>query len=99
MPETACPPRCSRTWLRRALQLVLTVSAFTVAAAELLLDGYPDIDGPGAARLTEKGRGPGPTPLAHPLSAARPEAVRRYDPEPVSIGWTNRYDMRGGRGC
>ncbi|WP_314241544.1 hypothetical protein [Streptomyces sp. DSM 40907] len=62
------------------------------AAAELLLDGYLDIDGAGAARLTEEGREPGRTPPAHPLPAALLEAVRRYDPEPVSIGWINRYD-------
>lgn len=62
------------------------------AAAELLLDGYLDIDGPGAARLTEEGREPGRTPPAHPLPAALLEAVRRYDPEPVSIGWIDRYD-------
>ncbi|MFJ6479051.1 MULTISPECIES: GNAT family N-acetyltransferase [unclassified Streptomyces] len=43
------------------LQLVLAVSAFTAAAAELLLDGYLDIDGAGAARLTEEGRGPAAT--------------------------------------
>ncbi|GGS12716.1 hypothetical protein Snoj_37870 [Streptomyces nojiriensis] len=62
------------------------------AAAELLLGGYLDIDGPGAARLTEEGREPGRPPPAHPLPAALLEAVRRYDPEPVSIGWINRYD-------
>ncbi|MFF4444049.1 hypothetical protein [Streptomyces sp. NPDC001502] len=62
------------------------------AAAELLLGGYLDIDGAGAARLTEEGREPGRTPPAHPLPAALLEAVRRYDPEPVSIGWIDRYD-------
>ncbi|MGZ9929092.1 hypothetical protein ACXNSR_04300 [Streptomyces sp. NC-S4] len=62
------------------------------AAAELLLAGYLEIDGTGAARLTEEGRGRGRTPPAHPLPAALLEAVRRYDPEPVSIGWIDRYD-------
>lgn len=62
------------------------------AAAELLLGGYLDIDGEGVARLTEAGRDPGRTPPGHPLPAALLEAVRRYDPEPVSIGCIGRYD-------
>ncbi|MER5414764.1 hypothetical protein [Streptomyces virginiae] len=62
------------------------------AAAELLLGGYLDIDGEGAARLTEAGRDPGRTPPGHPLPAALLDAVRRYDPEPVSIGCIDRYD-------
>ncbi|MGW3324532.1 hypothetical protein [Streptomyces virginiae] len=62
------------------------------AAAELLLGGYLDIDGEGAARLTEAGRDPARTPPGHPLPAALLEAVRRYDPEPVSIGCIGRYD-------
>ncbi|MFF4420767.1 hypothetical protein ACFY04_08255 [Streptomyces sp. NPDC001549] len=47
------------------------------AAAELLLDGYLDIDGAGAARLTEEGREPGRTPPAHPLPP--PGRGRRLD--------------------
>ncbi|MEV7563251.1 hypothetical protein [Streptomyces sp. NPDC089795] len=62
------------------------------AAAELLLGGYLDIDAEGAARLTEEGRDPGRPPPAHPLPAALLDAVRRYDPEPVSIGRVVRYD-------
>ncbi|MCX4960906.1 hypothetical protein [Streptomyces virginiae] len=62
------------------------------AAAELLLGGYLDIDGEGAARLTAAGRDPCRTPPGHPLPAALLEAVRRYDPEPVSIGCIGRYD-------
>ncbi|WP_030722880.1 hypothetical protein [Streptomyces sp. NRRL S-237] len=45
------------------------------AAAELLLGGYLDIDGEGAARLTDEGRDPGRTPPGHPLPAALLEAV------------------------
>lgn len=62
------------------------------AAAELLLGGYLDIDGEGAARLTDAGRDPARTPPGHPLPAALLEAVRRHDPEPVSIGCIGRYD-------
>ncbi|MFI8276981.1 hypothetical protein ACIGBH_19135 [Streptomyces sp. NPDC085929] len=61
------------------------------AAAELVLGRYLRIDGEGAAFLTEEGRDPARTP-AHPLPAALLEAVRRHDPEPVSIGWIDRYD-------
>ncbi|MCX5408395.1 hypothetical protein OHA37_31585 [Streptomyces sp. NBC_00335] len=61
------------------------------AAAELLLDGYLGIDGEGAVLLTEAGRDPARTP-SHPLPAALLEAVRRHDPEPVSIGWIDRND-------
>ncbi|MGW1490555.1 hypothetical protein [Streptomyces sp. NPDC002402] len=65
--------------------------ATEAAAAELLLGGYLDIDGEGAALLTEAGRAPGRTPV-HPLPAALLEAVRRHDPEPVSIGWIDWCD-------
>ncbi|MFJ6051104.1 hypothetical protein [Streptomyces sp. NPDC092307] len=65
--------------------------ATEAAAAELLLDGYLRIDGEGAAFLTEEGRHPGRTP-AHPLPAALLEALRRHDPEPVSLGWIDRRD-------
>ncbi|MFF9915385.1 hypothetical protein [Streptomyces sp. NPDC013457] len=65
--------------------------ATEAAAAELLLGGYVDIDGEGAARLTEAGRDPGRAP-AHRLPAALLEAVRRHDPEPVSIGWIDWCD-------
>ncbi|MCX4584225.1 hypothetical protein [Streptomyces sp. NBC_01481] len=65
--------------------------ATEAAAAELLLGGYLDIDGEGAALLTEAGRAPG-RPPAHPLPAALLEAVRRHDPEPVSIGWIDGCD-------
>ncbi|WP_030963273.1 hypothetical protein [Streptomyces sp. NRRL S-378] len=65
---------------------VLRNEATEAAAAELVLDGYLRIDGEGAAFLTEQGRDPACTP-AHPLPAALLEAVRRHDPEPVSIGW------------
>ncbi|MFD9031080.1 hypothetical protein ACFVZW_08025 [Streptomyces sp. NPDC059567] len=61
------------------------------AAAELLLGGYLDIDEEGVAHLTEAGRDPGRTPV-HPLPAALLEAVRRHDPEPVSIGWIDWCD-------
>ncbi|MFE5484449.1 hypothetical protein [Streptomyces sp. NPDC056527] len=61
------------------------------AAAELLLDGYLDIDEAGAVLLTEAGRDPRRTPT-HPLPAALLEAVRRHDPEPVSIGWIDWSD-------
>ncbi|MFE9563797.1 hypothetical protein ACFYM0_22125 [Streptomyces sp. NPDC006487] len=61
------------------------------AAAELLLDGCLDIDAKGAVLLTEAGRDPARAP-AHPLPAALLEAVRRHDPEPVSIGWIERHD-------
>ncbi|MFB7368390.1 hypothetical protein ACFC0D_00850 [Streptomyces sp. NPDC056222] len=62
------------------------------AAAELLLCGYLDIDEDGAAFLTEAGRDPGRTP-AQTLPAALLEAVRRHDPEPVSIGWIDWSDV------
>ncbi|MFE5934974.1 hypothetical protein ACFQ69_06305 [Streptomyces sp. NPDC056470] len=65
--------------------------ATEAAAAELLLGGYLDIDGEGAALLTEAGRDPGRVP-AHTLPAALLEAVRRHDPEPVSIGWIGWCD-------
>ncbi|GGV99056.1 hypothetical protein GCM10010230_24200 [Streptomyces narbonensis] len=61
------------------------------AAAELLLGGYLDIDGEGAVLLTEAGRTRGRTPV-HPVPAALLEAVRRHDPEPVSIGWVDCHD-------
>ncbi|CAM5554261.1 hypothetical protein [Streptomyces avidinii] len=56
------------------------------AAAELMLGGYLEIDGEGAARLTEAGREAGRIPV-EAAPAALLEAVRRHDPEPVSIGW------------
>ncbi|WP_328940601.1 hypothetical protein OG259_02175 [Streptomyces sp. NBC_00250] len=65
--------------------------ATEAAAAELLLGGYLDIDGEGAALLAEAGRDPGRTPV-HPLPAALLDAVRRHDPEPVSIGWIDWHD-------
>ncbi|MGW6707512.1 hypothetical protein ACWGDE_21845 [Streptomyces sp. NPDC054956] len=68
------------------------------AAAELLLGGYLDIDGEGAVLLTEAGRDPGRTP-AHPVPAALLEAVRRHDPEPVSVGWIDRVDEEYGILC
>ncbi|MFI7355639.1 hypothetical protein ACIBTP_16995 [Streptomyces avidinii] len=61
------------------------------AAAELMRDGYLDIDGEGAALLTEAGRDPGRSPV-DAVPAALLEAVRRHDPEPVSIGWIDSYD-------
>ncbi|WP_407839977.1 hypothetical protein ACE1OC_32435 [Streptomyces sp. DSM 116496] len=61
------------------------------AAAELLRGGRLDIDAEGAVLLTEAGRGPGPIP-AHPVPAGLLEALRRHDPEPVSIGWIERHD-------
>ncbi|THA80662.1 hypothetical protein [Streptomyces sp. A0592] len=61
------------------------------AAAELVLDGYLRIDEEGAAFLTGQGRDPARTP-AHPMPAALLEAVRRHDPEPVSIGWIDWCD-------
>ncbi|MCX4630844.1 hypothetical protein [Streptomyces sp. NBC_01443] len=70
---------------------LLRNEATEAAAAELVLDGYLRIDGEGAAFLTEEGRDPARTP-AHPLPAALLEAVRRHDPEPVSIGWIDRCD-------
>ncbi|MFE9483577.1 hypothetical protein ACFYNM_33885 [Streptomyces spororaveus] len=109
-----------RTLVRReTLRLVASVrlepyhaallrnEATASAAAELLLAGYLRIDAEGAAFLTEEGRDPGRTP-AHPLPAALLEAVRRHDPEPVSIGWIDRCDeayaarrgaYAGGRGA
>ncbi|MFJ3726173.1 hypothetical protein ACIPYQ_26905 [Streptomyces sp. NPDC090045] len=88
---------------REILRLVATVEpepyhaalwrseATEAAAAELVLGGHLRIDGEGAAFLTEEGRDPARTP-AHPLPATLLEAVRRHDPEPVSIGWIDRYD-------
>ncbi|MGW2274771.1 hypothetical protein [Streptomyces yangpuensis] len=70
---------------------VLRNEAAEAATAELVLDGYLRIDGEGAAFLTEQGRDPARRP-AHPLPAALLEAVRRHDPEPVSIGWIHWYD-------
>ncbi|MFG2336757.1 hypothetical protein [Streptomyces yangpuensis] len=61
------------------------------AAAELVLDGYLRIDEEGAAFLAEQGRDPARTP-AHPLPAALLDAVRRHDPEPVSMGWIDWND-------
>ncbi|MGW6983205.1 hypothetical protein ACWGE1_27850 [Streptomyces sp. NPDC054932] len=69
----------------------LRSEATDAAAAELLLGGYLDIDEEGAAYLTEAGRDPARTPV-RPLPAALLEAVRRHDPEPVSIGWIDRSD-------
>jgi hypothetical protein len=43
------------------------------------------------ALLTDAGRDPHRTPV-HPLPAALLEAVRRHDPEPVSIGWVDCFD-------
>ncbi|MEU9164039.1 hypothetical protein AB0D29_27675 [Streptomyces sp. NPDC048424] len=88
---------------REILRLVATVDpepyhaallrneATEAAAAELLLDGCLRIDGEGAAFLTEEGRDPARTPV-HPLPAALLDAVRRHDPEPVSIGWIDWCD-------
>ncbi|MBZ9594937.1 hypothetical protein K7B06_07500 [Streptomyces erythrochromogenes] len=70
---------------------VLRGEATEAAAAELVLGGYLRIDGEGAAFLTEHGRDPARTPV-HPLPAALLEAVRRHDPEPVSIGWIHWWD-------
>ncbi|MEU7070134.1 hypothetical protein AB0B30_03735 [Streptomyces narbonensis] len=69
----------------------LKSGATEAAAAELLLGGYLDIDGEGAVLLTERGRAFGRTPV-HPVPAALLEAVRRHDPEPVSMGWIDCYD-------
>ncbi|KOU94519.1 MULTISPECIES: hypothetical protein [unclassified Streptomyces] len=65
---------------------LLRNEATEAAAAELVLAGHLRIDDEGAAFLTEQGRDPARAP-AHPLPAALLEAVRRHDPEPVSIGW------------
>ncbi|MFF2785870.1 hypothetical protein ACFVT6_03720 [Streptomyces sp. NPDC058049] len=46
------------------------------AAAELLLGGCLDIDGDGAARLTEEGREPGRTPPAPPAASRRSGSPR-----------------------
>ncbi|MFF9981367.1 hypothetical protein [Streptomyces erythrochromogenes] len=70
---------------------LLRQEATEAAAAELVLDGYLRIDEEGAAFLTGQGRDPARAP-AHPLPAALLEAVRRHDPEPVSIGWIDGYD-------
>ncbi|MFJ7587806.1 hypothetical protein ACIQZO_10530 [Streptomyces sp. NPDC097617] len=69
----------------------LTYEKTGAAAAELMLGGYLDIDAAGAVRLTEAGRDPGRTPV-EAVPAALLEAVRRYDPEPVSLGWIDTYD-------
>ncbi|MEU7113016.1 hypothetical protein [Streptomyces sp. NPDC046182] len=65
------------------------------AAAELMLGGYLDIDEEGAALLTEAGRDSGRVP-DRTLPAALLEAVRRHDPEPVSIGWIDWCDEEYG---
>ncbi|MFJ9597223.1 hypothetical protein ACIRS3_31340 [Streptomyces virginiae] len=65
---------------------LLRNEATEAAAAELVLAGHLRIDDEGAAFLTGQGRDPARAP-AHPLPAALLEAVRRHDPEPVSIGW------------
>lgn len=65
------------------------------AAAELLLGGYLDIGGEGAVRLTEAGRDAERAP-GHPLPAALLDALRRHGPEPVPIGWIDRYDEEYG---
>ncbi|MFJ6482658.1 MULTISPECIES: hypothetical protein [unclassified Streptomyces] len=70
---------------------LLRQEATEAAAAELVLAGYLRIDEEGAAFLTEQGREPARAP-AHPLPAALLEAVRRHDPEPVSVGWIDRSD-------
>ncbi|MGW6616013.1 hypothetical protein ACWGA0_21540 [Streptomyces erythrochromogenes] len=70
---------------------LLRQEATGAAAAELVLGGYLRIDEEGAAFLTEQGRDPARTP-AHPMPAALLEAVRRHDPEPVSIGWIDWCD-------
>ncbi|MFJ1563252.1 hypothetical protein ACIOG8_03320 [Streptomyces erythrochromogenes] len=70
---------------------LLRQEATEAAAAELVLGGYLRIDEEGAAFLTEQGRDPARTP-AHPMPAALLEAVRRHDPEPVSIGWIDWCD-------
>ncbi|WP_374773182.1 hypothetical protein OG756_08865 [Streptomyces sp. NBC_01310] len=70
---------------------LLRHEATEAAAAELVLGGYLRIDEEGAAFLTEQGRDPARTP-AHPMPAALLEAVRRHDPEPVSIGWIDCWD-------
>ncbi|WP_030294433.1 hypothetical protein [Streptomyces katrae] len=71
---------------------LLRNEATEAAAAELVLGGYLRIDGEGAAFLTEEGRDPAGAP-AHPLPAALLEAVRRHDPEPVSLGWIDWCDQ------
>ncbi|WP_030770513.1 hypothetical protein [Streptomyces sp. NRRL F-2664] len=88
---------------RRTLRLVAAVEpepyhaalrrneATEAAAAELVLAGYLRIDDEGAAFLTGQGRDPARAP-AHPVPAALLDAVRRHDPEPVSIGWIDRGD-------
>ncbi|MFE6837502.1 hypothetical protein ACFVFI_22080 [Streptomyces sp. NPDC057705] len=70
---------------------LLRQEATEAAAAELVLGGYLRIDEEGAAFLTEQGRDPARAP-AHPMPAALLEAVRRHDPEPVSIGWIDWCD-------
>ncbi|MFJ3924308.1 hypothetical protein [Streptomyces sp. NPDC090022] len=75
---------------------VLRKGASEAAAAELVLDGYLRIDAEGAAFLTERGRDVDRTP-AHPAPAALLEAVRRHDPEPVSIGWLDWQDEAYGQ--
>ncbi|MEU9083297.1 hypothetical protein [Streptomyces sp. NPDC048357] len=70
---------------------LLRQEATEAAAAELALGEYLRIDEEGAAFLTERGRDPARAP-AHPIPAALLEAVRRHDPEPVSIGWIDWCD-------
>ncbi|WP_445269178.1 hypothetical protein [Streptomyces sp. DSM 41634] len=70
---------------------LLRQEATEAAAAELVLGGYLRIDEEGAAFLTGQGRDPARAP-AHPMPAALLEAVRRHDPEPVSIGWIDWCD-------
>ncbi|MEU4355197.1 hypothetical protein [Streptomyces virginiae] len=70
---------------------LLRQEATEAAAAELVLGGYLRIDEEGAAFLTEQGRDPARTP-AHPMPAALLEALRRHDPEPVSLGWIDWCD-------
>ncbi|MFD9519204.1 hypothetical protein [Streptomyces sp. NPDC059979] len=70
---------------------LLRHEATEAAAAELVLGGYLRIDEEGAAFLTGQGRDPARAP-AHPMPAALLEAVRRHDPEPVSLGWIDWCD-------
>ncbi|MFF4433557.1 hypothetical protein ACFYZ4_30935 [Streptomyces sp. NPDC001513] len=77
---------------------VLRGEATEAAAAELVLDGYLGIDGEGAAFLTEEGRDH-TRPPAHPLPAALLDALRRHDPQPVSLGWIAWSDEEYRRRC
>ncbi|MFB7173531.1 hypothetical protein ACFCYM_22300 [Streptomyces sp. NPDC056254] len=70
---------------------LLRNEAIEAAAAELVLAGHLRIDAEGAVFLTEQGRDRARTP-AHPLPTALLEAVRRHDPEPVSLGWIDWND-------